>query len=81
MVTFALISPLSSKLFLESNSKTLKYISHLKGGMLLICVLGLNIFKHLLNRAFISTEPWEIILKAFLECIVYMSSNNEFITF
>lgn len=57
MVTFALISPLSSKLFLESDRKTLKYISHLEGGMLLIYVLGLNIFKQQLNRAFISTEP------------------------
>lgn len=76
MVTFVLISPLSSKLFLESDRKTLKYISHLEGGMFLIYVLGLNIFKHRRNRSFISTEPWEIILKAFLECILYMSLND-----
>lgn len=44
--------------------------------MFLTYVLGLNIFKHRLNRAFISTEPLEIILKAFLECVLYMSSND-----
>lgn len=51
-----LISPLSSKLFLESDRKTLS-LSHLEGDMFLIYVLGLDIFKHGLNRAFIFTEP------------------------
>lgn len=74
---FVLLSVnISSGLLLESNMKTLQCFFHFQGDMLLTYRLGLNIFKHGLDRSYISTEPLEITRNYFLKCILYMSLSN-----
>lgn len=68
---FVLLSPMFSELVLESDRKTFKYFS-----LLLIYVLGRNVFKYRQKRLYISTAPLDIAGKAFSERILLMNSNN-----